>query len=110
MLTMESIFRRLINAGIGVASKTTRFAEDMISDLVDKGKISESEGKSFLEKFEREGEEQRQVFEREMNEYIQKAVIKMDLPSREDFKRLEDRVRLLENSQPGATQVTDLRP
>jgi polyhydroxyalkanoate synthesis regulator phasin len=36
---MESIFRRLLNAGIGVASKTTRFAEDLINDLVQKGKF-----------------------------------------------------------------------
>jgi polyhydroxyalkanoate synthesis regulator phasin len=110
MLTMESIFRRLLNAGIGVASKTTRFAEDLINDLVQKGKLSEDEGRKFMEDFEREGEEQRQVFEKEMNAYIEKALQKMDIPSREDYRRLEERVSILEKSQPGATQVNTIKP
>ena len=107
---MESIFRRLLNAGIGIASKTTKFAEDVINELVEKGKISEDEGRKFMEDFEREGEAQRQVFEKEMNAYISKALEKTDIPTREDFKRLEERVSVLERSQPGATQVNTINP
>lgn len=107
---MESIFRRLLNAGIGVASKTTKFAEGFINDLVEKGKLSEDEGRKFMEDFEREGEEQRRIFEKEMNAYIEKAMQKMDIPSREDFQRLEERISILERSQPGATQVNSIKP
>ncbi len=107
---MESIFRRLLNAGIGVASKTTRFAEDVINDLIDKGKISEEEGKKIIEDLEHEGEEQRKIFEDEMNSYIEKALQKMNVPSREEFRRLEERISVLEKSQPGATQVHNIRP
>ena len=105
---MESIFRRLLNAGIGIASKTTKFAEDVINELVDKGKLSEEEGKKLINDFEREGEEQRHVFEREMNAYIEKALQQMDLPSRDEYRRLDERVSILEKSQPGATQVHNL--
>jgi polyhydroxyalkanoate synthesis regulator phasin len=63
-----------------------------------------------MEDFEREGEEQRQVFEKEMNAYIEKALQKMDIPSREDYRRLEERVSILEKSQPGATQVNTIKP
>ncbi len=107
---MESIFKRLLNAGIGVASKTSRFAEDVIKDLIDKGKISEGEGQKIIEDLEKEGEEQRQVFEKEMNIYIEKALKKMDIPSREEFNNLAERLAVLERSQPGAAQVKNIRP
>jgi len=67
MLTIESIFRRLLNAGIGIASKTTKFAEDVINELVDKGKLTEEEGKDLIDNFVREGEQQRHEFENEYN-------------------------------------------
>ncbi|MFW6290330.1 MAG: phasin family protein [Mariniphaga sp.] len=105
---MESIFRKLLNAGIGVASKTTRFAEDLIKELVEQGKISQDEGKKFMNDLEREGSEQRQVFEKEMNAYIEKVLREMDVPTREDYKRLDERVSILEKSQPGATQVRSI--
>jgi len=108
MLTMESLFRKLLNAGLGIASKTTRFADDVINDLIAKGKLSEDEGKKIINDFEREGEEQRKVFEKEMNEYIEKAMQKMDIPSRDEYNRLNDRISVLENSQPGNMQVHDL--
>lgn len=105
---MESLFRKLLNAGLGIASKTTRFADDVINDLIAKGKLSEDEGKKIINDFEREGEEQRKVFEKEMNEYIEKAMQKMDIPSRDEYNRLNDRISVLENSQPGNMQVHDL--
>ena len=105
---MESIFRKLLNAGLGIASKTTRFADDVINDLIAKGKLSEDEGKKIINDFEREGEEQRQVFEQEMNTYIEKAMQRMDIPSRDEIKRLEERIAVLERSQPGNIHVHDL--
>ncbi len=107
---MESIFRKLLNAGLGVASKTTRFAEDFIKELVEQGKISQDEGRKFMDDLEREGSEQRQAFEKEMNAYLEKALREMDIPSREEFKRLEERVAVLERSQPGAAQVKNINP
>lgn len=105
---MESLFRKLLNAGLGIASKTTRFADDVINDLIAKGKLSEDEGKKIIDDFEREGEEQRKVFENEMNDYIEKAMQKMDIPSREEYNRLNERISVLERSQPGNMQVHDL--
>ncbi len=107
---MESIFRRLLNAGMGVASKTTRFAEDLIKELVEQGKISQDEGRKFMDDLEREGSEQRQVFEKEMNAYLEKALKEMNVPTREDYKRLDERISILERSQPGATQVRNINP
>src|SRR5690554_5650966 len=101
MLTIESIFRRLLNAGIGIASKTTKFAEDVINELVDKGKLTEEEGKDLIDNFVREGEQQRHEFENEMNAYIEKALSTMDLPTREEYRQLDTRLSVLEKSQPG---------
>ena len=105
---MDSIFRRLLHAGIGMASKTTKFAEDVINELVDKGKLTEGEGRKLIDKFIREGEQQRHEFEKEMNDYVEKALSKMNLPSREEYRQLETRISVLERSQPGTAQVHNL--
>lgn len=105
---MESIFRKLLDAGLGIASKTTRFADELINDLIAKGKLSEDEGKKIIKDFEKEGEEQRQVFEEEMKNYIEKAIQKMDIPSRQEINRLNERISVLEKSQPGNIQVHNL--
>jgi polyhydroxyalkanoate synthesis regulator phasin len=105
---MESIFRRLINAGIGVASKTGRFAEEVIRDLVEAGKISEEEGKKIINDLEKEGHVQRQEFEKEMTRYIERIIQEMDIPSRTDYDNLVKRVEILEISQPGATQINQM--
>jgi polyhydroxyalkanoate synthesis regulator phasin len=107
---MESIFKRLLDAGIGVASKTSRFAEDVIHDLIERGKLSEDEGKKIIEDLVQTGSEQRQVFEKEMNSYLEKVLEKMDIPSREEYNKLSERISVLERSQPGAIQVNDIRP
>lgn len=105
---MDSLFRRLLHAGLGIASKTTRFAEDVINELVEKGKLTEEDGKKLIDKFIHEGEQQRLEFEKEMNGYIEKALDKMDLPTREEYRQLETRLSVLEKSQPGASQVHNL--
>jgi polyhydroxyalkanoate synthesis regulator phasin len=105
MLTMDSIFKKLLNTGIGAASKITRFSADMINELVKTGKISEEEGKSILNDLEREGQMQQQEIEKEFNTYLERIIRNMDIPSREDFKNLEARVEILERSMPGAIRI-----
>jgi polyhydroxyalkanoate synthesis regulator phasin len=105
MLTMDSIFKKLLNTGIGAASKITRFSADMINELVKTGKISEEEGKSILNDLEREGQMQQQEIEKEFNTYLERMIRNMDIPTREDFKNLEARVEILERSMPGAIRI-----
>jgi polyhydroxyalkanoate synthesis regulator phasin len=105
MLTMDSIFKKLLNTGIGAASKITRFSAEMINDLVQSGKISEEEGKSIMNDLEREGQLQQQEIEKEFKMYLERMIKDMDIPSKEDFNNLEARVEILERSMPGAIRI-----
>jgi polyhydroxyalkanoate synthesis regulator phasin len=105
MLTMDSIFKKLLNTGIGAASKITRFSAEMINELVKTGKISEEEGKNILNDLEREGQLQQQEMENEFKVYLEKMIRDMDIPSREDLKNLEARIEILERSMPGAVRI-----
>ena len=102
---MDSIFKKLLNTGIGAASKITRFSADMINELVESGKISEEEGKNILNDLEREGKLQQQEIEKEFNVYLERMIKNMNIPSREDFQNLEARVEILERSMPGAIRI-----
>lgn len=105
MLTMDSIFKKLLNTGIGAASKITRFSADMINELVETGKISEEEGKNILNDLEREGKLQQQEIENEFKAYLERMIKNMNIPTREDFQNLEARVEILERSMPGAVRI-----
>jgi polyhydroxyalkanoate synthesis regulator phasin len=105
MLTMDSIFKKLLNTGIGAASKITRFSAEMINDLVQSGKISEEEGKNIMSDLEREGQLQQQEIEKEFKMYLERMIKDMDIPSMEDYKNLEARVEILERSMPGAVRI-----
>ena len=102
---MDSIFKKLLNTGIGAASKISRFSAEMINDLVKAGKLSEDEGKNMLSDLEREGQVQQQEIENEFKIYLERMMRDMDIPTREDFKNLEARVEILERSMPGAIRI-----
>lgn len=103
---MDSIFKKLLNTGIGAASKITRFSAEMINDLVQSGKLSEEEGKKMMNDLEKEGELQQQEFENEISIYFERMLKKMEVPTKEDFRNLEARVEILERSLPGNIHVT----
>jgi polyhydroxyalkanoate synthesis regulator phasin len=102
---MDSIFKKLLNTGIGAASKITRFSAEMINELVQSGKISEEEGKGILNDLEKEGQLQQQEIENEFKMYLERMIRDMNIPTVEDYKNLEARVEILERSMPGAVRI-----
>jgi polyhydroxyalkanoate synthesis regulator phasin len=69
---MEDTFKKLLYAGVGIASQAAEKFEEKINELVEKGKVSDSEGKKIVEDFLNKTEDRRKDFETKFKEYSEK--------------------------------------
>jgi len=82
--------------GLGLALITKEKAEELAKELVTKGELSEKEGKSFIEEILKKSEEAKQELEKKTETLINKALKKIDIPSRKEFISVSRRLAKLE--------------
>lgn len=89
---MEETFKKLLYAGVGLASQATEKFEDKINELVNKGKVSDLEGKKIVEDFLSKTETKRAEFESKFKEYTEK----LGLSKKESLEDLKKKISDLE--------------
>lgn len=96
---MLEFLEKTVLTAIGVAAITQKKAEELVSEMKDKYKISEEEGKLFVDRIQTIAKDSRDKV-REMAELeVQKVVDRLGLVSRDEFDRLSKRVEELESKQ-----------
>jgi polyhydroxyalkanoate synthesis regulator phasin len=102
---MFELLEKAALSALGAAALTQKKGEELVQELKARYKMSEDEGKAFLERIQeiaRAGSERTaEIAEAE----VKRALDRMGMVSREEFDRLERRVRVLE-----ALQVQDEEP
>lgn len=93
---MEDTLKKILNASLGMAIIARNKVNEIINELVDKGKMSQAEGEKFINDLKSETEKSRKTAEDEIRKVIAKVLEKMDIPTKEEFDRLEKRVKALE--------------
>ena len=103
---MLELMKKTMLTGIGLALKTTDELKDMVSELSEKGKLSEDEGREFLDDLISKCDEARSEFEERVEDSVRSVTKKMDLASRKEVNELKEEVKalreLLERSEKGA--------
>ncbi len=98
---MFELLEKAVMTAVGAAAITQKKAEELIAEMKDKYKLSEDEGKEFVERLQSIAKDSKSKL-REMSEIeVQKVVDRLGLVTREDFDRLEKRVQELENKSNG---------
>jgi polyhydroxyalkanoate synthesis regulator phasin len=83
---------RLMLAGLGAISMTREKAEKIFDEYVSRGK-AEKEGRAgFVKEVMDSAEKTRKDVEKLVSEQVEKAVAKLNLASKADIKRLEEKV------------------
>lgn len=93
------IIKNFIYAGVGLATTTTNKAKDAINDLVEKGKISDTEGKRIMEDFFKATENTKEEFETRWKKLNENLSSKLDFSSNKTSKEvnvLKSRIEELE--------------
>lgn len=93
---MLELFEKAILTGIGAISITQKKGEEMLSDLKDKYKVSEEEGKAFIDKLQGMAKETREKLAEAAEVEVRKAVERIGLVPKDEYDRLKQRMDELE--------------
>ena len=96
---MFELFEKAVLTALGAAALTQKKGEEMVQEMKSRYKISEEEGKAFLERIQELARTGQQRSAEMAEAEVKKALDRMGMVSREDFERLERRVRALEALQ-----------
>ena len=94
---MENPLKQFLYAGIGLASLTTEKVQSTLDELVEKGKISDSEAKKIAEDVIENLNGKRDEFEEKLGSVIKNVAEKLNYVKREDYDNLQKRVKDLES-------------
>jgi polyhydroxyalkanoate synthesis regulator phasin len=96
---MFELFEKAVLTALGAAAITQKKGEELIQEMKSRYKISEEEGRAFLERIQEIARTGQQKSAEMAEAEVKKALDRMGMVSREDFDRLERRVRALEALQ-----------
>jgi len=99
---MLELLEKAMLTGLGAAAITQKKAEELVKELKEKYKLSEEEGKAFLEKMQNMAKEGREKLQETAEVEVKKALDRMGLVSKADFDKLLKRVEELETKVKGA--------
>ncbi|MBL4657497.1 MAG: hypothetical protein JKX73_05810 [Flavobacteriales bacterium] len=94
---MENPLKQFLYAGIGLAALTTEKVQSTLDELVEKGKISDSEAKKVAEDVISNLNGKRDEFEDKLGDVIKNVAEKLNYVKREDYENLQKRVKDLES-------------
>ncbi|HKP96376.1 MAG TPA: phasin family protein [Fibrobacteria bacterium] len=94
-MLFESL-KKTLYAGVGLAFLTRDRIEELGKRMAEEAKLSETDGKKFIDEILKKSEEAKNAFEKAVNSGVAAALEKLDIPRRADIKALEARVKALE--------------
>jgi polyhydroxyalkanoate synthesis regulator phasin len=93
---MVELIKKSVLAAVGLAFMTKEKAEEAAKKIVEEAKIRKGEGKKFVEDLIKKSEEAKKSVEKLIDTAVHTAVTKLDIPTRAEMKKLEERIRTLE--------------
>jgi len=92
---MIDLIKRTLLTGVGLAVLTKEKVEELGKELVEQAKLSETEGKEFVDNLMAQSEAARKDLESRVNSAVQKAVSGLNLATRDELSKLSARVEEL---------------
>ena len=95
---MIDLVKKAMFTGIGVMSLTKEKIEALAADFVEKGKLSEHEGKKLVEEMMERSEESKDELKKQIEQVVQATLGKMDIASKSDMEELKQELAALRGS------------
>ncbi|WP_298436629.1 phasin family protein [Geobacter sp.] len=93
---MIELIEKAVLTGLGVISLSQKKAEELLSDLKEKYKVGEDEGKALLDKLQKMAGETKERIAEMADQEVKRAIDRFGLVPREEYDRLAKRVEALE--------------
>ena len=93
---MFDIIKKTMLMGAGLAAMTGDKIEELAKELTEKSGMSEKEGKELVEELVKKSERARKDLDAKVEALVGKALEKMDVATRKDIARLEEKIGRIE--------------
>jgi polyhydroxyalkanoate synthesis regulator phasin len=90
-MTFFDVVRNAMLAGFGVQEKVREY----IDELVKKGELSESQGAKLVKEWTEKADKSTEQLSQGATDMVTKALEMMNLPTKDDIERLEQKVQTL---------------
>lgn len=91
----KDVFERMFLLGVGVFSLTSEKIESTVEDLIERGKISQEEGRSLAKDLGERGTREKDAFTGFVSEQAKKAIDMANLASKDEVVKLQEEVAQL---------------
>ena len=92
---MPDLLKKTLLAGVGLALKTWDEVEDLAKELVDKGKMNETDGNKFLKDLQKRYEETQKKLEARVEQTVKEFLKKANVVTSDELKAVKKEVREL---------------
>jgi polyhydroxyalkanoate synthesis regulator phasin len=95
---MLDIVKKAMMTGIGMALLAKDEMEDLAREVVEKGKMTEQDGKNFINELQKRYEDVQGKLEERVERTVKEILKKMDVVTGEDLKAIKREIRELKKA------------
>jgi len=92
---LDSIHKMFL-VGVGLATMTKEKIDEHIKELVEKGKLTEKEGREMADDMLKKSKQAAEDLEKQVEKLVQRALGKLQMPSKKEVEELAARIEKLE--------------
>ena len=93
---MKELLKNMLFMGAGAVFLTKEKLEELKNELVDKGKLTQDEGKELVDEWMKKSETLKDQFELKLNQMVADQIKKMNLATAEDIQELRRKIEELQ--------------
>ena len=93
---MKEMLKNVLYVGIGAAFLTKEKIEELKGDLVEKGKMSQEEGKQFVDDLLRKSEKAKDQLELWINKRVEERIKQLNLATKDEVADLQRKIEELQ--------------
>lgn len=98
---MTNILEKSVYLGLGILSMTRERAEEIIDDLVERGKVSKDESAKAVRDLMDRVENEKRSLEKKINSMVEDTIKRMHLATRHDIDALNKKLDKIIKTQAG---------
>ena len=96
---MFDLFKKGVLMGLGAVTITKEKAEQIVDELVKKGELAKDKRSQAVQDLLKKAEEQEKILIDKVSSEVNKAIVKLGIPTKKDLERLEKKIDDLKKQQ-----------
>ena len=93
---MLDAIHKMFLAGVGLAAITKDKIDEHVKELVEKGKLTEQEGRELAEDMLKKSKQAKEDLEKQVEKLVQQTLQTLQIATKEDIEKLAARIEKLE--------------